>query len=70
MAAVRFCNSVADMMVAFTTGERCMVYPANVPAVSGIILSITREDGSGLSYIVKVCTRDNVYTDVYVRFTQ
>lgn len=70
MAAVRFCNSVANMMTAFTNGEQCMLYPANQNPVKGIIQSIMREDGSGLSYVVKVVRFNNEYMTVYVRFTQ
>lgn len=70
MAAARFCNSVADMMIGFMNGDTVMLYPRNEVPVSGVIMSITREDGSGLSYVVKVIKSGNVYTDVYVRFTQ
>lgn len=68
--AARFCNSVADMMIGFMNGDTVMLYPANETPVTGIIMSIMREDGSGLSYMVKVCKPNNMYTDVYVRFTQ
>lgn len=69
---VRFIQSVADLMFAFPSGDVVVIESAGYPnnMVTGRLLAIELEDGSGRSFIVTLCLADNSRKKVYVRFSR
>jgi hypothetical protein len=66
----RLINTVAKMMDAFVKGDRVILCPANVKPIVGHMVSVLREDGSGLSYVVTLRNKNGTHSDVYVRFME